>query len=129
VIEFTAYLSGALSLVLGLVERGSNHQERARRFHECGLQVNKLQRDLEASSLQSDEQLRPYLTAYDHALRHCGHNHAKIDEELAKCSDRVRWKVVGRLSLQIYGSYVAVWVLPTIIMLLLFALLPSQPPS
>ena len=136
IIELTALLSGGLSLVLGLIERGADHQDRARRFHQCGLDVNRLLRHLEAAELHDDSQLRSFHDAYDSILRACGLNHARIDMDMARGGDGGTMSVLGmkmqritylrwRLGWHIHGAYISVCVLPMLLGLALVVLLPA----
>ena len=44
VLDFASYVSGALSLSIGLVEQAKNYPALAHRFHRCGLAVNSVRR-------------------------------------------------------------------------------------
>ncbi len=136
IIELTALLSGGLALVLGLIERGTDHQDRARRFHQCGLDVNRLLRSLEAVQLPDDSQLRPFHDAYDSILRTCGINHARIDMDLARTPPTATLSLLGlrveratylrwRLGWHIHGAYISVCVLPILLGVALIVLLPA----
>ena len=46
VLDFTAYVTGALSLMVGLIEQAKDYPARARRFDQCGRRVNALVRRL-----------------------------------------------------------------------------------
>jgi SMODS and SLOG-associating 2TM effector domain family 5 len=128
VMEPVAVLSGALALVLGLIERGSNHLEKARRFHECGMDVNDLLRQIETHQFHHDEQLRSFQDAYHRILQKCEYNHLPVDRELALAEDnntsesllliipvtkltKVRWQIWW----QVHGAYWTVIGLPILV--------------
>ena len=55
VLDFTAYVTGALSLMVGLIEQAKDYPARARRFDLCGRRVNALVRLVLAFSHHEQE--------------------------------------------------------------------------
>jgi hypothetical protein len=45
-LEFTSQITGAMPMILGLVEQAKEHSEKSRRFDLCGRQVNSVLRKL-----------------------------------------------------------------------------------
>jgi hypothetical protein len=139
VMDFSAYVAGMLSLTLGLIEQAKDYPAKARRFGICGRRVNRVLRDLAISRLNSDEELRPYVDAYEHALEECGDNHDDIDfaiamaqADLSEESGNERFKAERRLwrlklyeRLTIYWLYAAVWIVPLLIGIGLWTALPK----
>jgi hypothetical protein len=134
VLDFSAYVTGMLSLALGLIEQAKDYPARARRFHICGRRVNRILRDLSITKISHDGELRPYIDAYEHALEECGDNHDDIDftiaiiqTEIAHASGPERRLATARLRrvklyerLVIYWLYMAVWIVPLLIGLLIW---------
>jgi hypothetical protein len=87
VLEFTANVTGTLSLVMGLIEQARDYPARARRFHECGLAVNSVIRDLSIAS--SGDSLKTYIERYEAALSDCDENHTDLDSDIARAQDRL----------------------------------------
>jgi hypothetical protein len=83
VLDFSAYVTGMLSLAVGLIEQAKDYPARARRFNVCGRRVNRILRDLSITHIAYDEDLRPFIDAYEHALEECGDNHDDIDFAIA----------------------------------------------
>jgi hypothetical protein len=139
VLDFSAYVTGMLSLTLGLIEQAKDYPAKARRFEICGRRVNRVLRDLAINRLNGDEELRPYVEAYEHALEECGDNHDDIDfaiamvqTDLSEGSGDERVKAAARLwrlklyeRYTIYGLYTAVWLLPLMIGICLWATMPG----
>lgn len=139
VIDFTAYVTGALSLMVGLIEQAKDYPAKARRFDTCGRKVNVLVRRL-AMSAGYDRALPPLLEEYERALDECQENHDDIDYEIALAQQRLedaadkesaRWKL-ARLKLvervKIYWLYAATWVTPALVGLVLWwTLYPLAP--
>jgi hypothetical protein len=127
VVDFTAFLSGALSLTLGLVEQAKNYPSRARRFDLCGRRINDVRKRLQVSSAATDMELSPFLEEYAKALEDCDENHEEIDLELARAwhewnarrtdaaAHKAYCRVRRRLTWQIYRLYAVVWGLPPLI--------------
>jgi hypothetical protein len=131
VLDFTAYVTGALSLMLGLIEQAKDYPAKARRFDLCGRRVNVLVRRL-TFSVPYDQDLYPLIEQYERALEECGENHDDIDydialaqQELEDAVDKERAKrQLARLKLiedaKIYWLYAATWVMPALIGILLW---------
>lgn len=87
VLEFTSFVTGALSITLGLYDLGKNYPERARQFHECGKAVNRAVRRLDLVVTQP--QLSQLIDQYEKAIDGCPENHDGIDYEIG----RVQWEL------------------------------------
>lgn len=123
VIDFSAYVTGALSLMIGLIEQAKDYPAKARRFDACGRRVNSVLRRL-AMATPYDVDLRGLVDEYEHALEECHYNHDEIDFRIAQAQQRfdesadkdsarrqlMLLKLIERV--KIYGLYVATWVLP-----------------
>lgn len=87
VLEFTSFVTGALSITLGLYDLGKNYPERARQFHECGKAINRVVRRLD--TVISHAQLGSLIEDYERAIDGCSENHDSIDYEIA----RLQWEL------------------------------------
>lgn len=129
VLEFTGYVAGALSLVIGLTEQARDYKPRALALHRCGLRVNSVVRRLEISTFQSDEEMAGLINAYDKALEDCPENHNDIDFDLALMRERLTYaedegervkaktemaRLEWRAWFEIYWLYLIVWIVPII---------------
>jgi SMODS and SLOG-associating 2TM effector domain family 5 len=84
VLDFTAFVTGALSLMLGLIEQAKDYPAKARHFDMCGRAVNSVLRRLTIAHITEDKDLRPFLDDYEEALEKCGDNHDDIDWCIAR---------------------------------------------
>ena len=106
VLDFTAFVTGALSLLVGLIEQARDHPAKARKFDACGQEVNKALRRLTISNVVYDEELQPLIDAYEKALEQCGDNHDDIDEEIARVRQDIEdardeerhWLLLGQMN-------------------------------
>ncbi len=129
VLEFTGYVAGALSLVIGLTEQARDYKPRAHALHRCGLRVNSVVRRLEISTFRSDEEMASLINAYDKALEDCPENHNDIDFDLALMRERLAYAedeaerlkakrematLEWRAWFEIYWLYLIVWIAPII---------------
>ena len=86
VIDFTSFMIGALSTMLGLFDLSKNYPEKARQFHECGKAINRVVRRLEISNSTA---LLLLVEAYERAIDGCSENHDDIDYEIG----RAQWDI------------------------------------
>lgn len=87
VLDFACYVSGALSLSIGLVEQARNHTATSQRFHKCGLAVNSVLRRLRNAPYPDEGTLNTLTKEYEQALIDCDHNHDDIDQAIAHTKD------------------------------------------
>ena len=140
VLDFTAYVTGSLSLIIGLIEQAKDYPAKARRFDLCGRRVNSVLRRLTTTPITYDQELHPLLEEYERALEECNDNHDDIDYDIAKAQQELEdspnkekaRKRVGRLKMiervQLYWLYAATWVLPMLIGgVLWWTLYPESP--
>ena len=141
VLDFTAFVIGALSLTLGLIEQARDYPDKARSFNLCGRRVNSVARRLTTSPTMHDDQLQELVTQYEAALEECADNHDDIDYEIAKAQEEIAetqgpakreatkrlWKLRWLERLQIYWLYGATWVCPLFIGILLWIFAPVPP--
>jgi hypothetical protein len=130
-LDFTAYVTGALSLMVGLIEQAKDYPAKARRFDLCGRRVNALVRRLSFSA-HHDQDLYSLIEQYERALEECGENHDDIDHDIALAQQQLedafdkegakrqlrQLKLVE--SATIYWLYAATWVTPALVGLLLW---------
>ncbi len=83
VLDLVAYLTGALSVSVGLVEQAKNYPLLARRFDICGRSVNSVVRKLRNNPSPDPLQLDELVRQYETALNDCEANHDDIDREIA----------------------------------------------
>ena len=143
VLEFYGYITGALSLGLGLVEQAKGYESRSRRFDECGRRVNAIVRKLRNNPTLDEMTLDELVREYERAIDICDVNHDAIDHEIALSEEereaarsqgaaetltaerrlhRLRaWETLG-----IYWLYGLVLVGPTLLSLLIWWLLGTQ---
>jgi SMODS and SLOG-associating 2TM effector domain family 5 len=139
VLDFTAYVTGALSLLVGLIEQAKDYPAKAHRFHQCGRRVNALVRRLAFAS-PHDYDLYPLIEQYERALEECGENHDDIDYDIATAQQQLEEaydkeaakRELKRLKLiesaTIYWLYAATWVTPALFGILLWwTLYPVSP--
>ncbi len=131
VLDFTAYVTGALSLLVGLIEQAKDYPAKARRFDRCGRMVNVLVRRL-AFFVRHDQDLYALIEDYERALEECGENHDDIDYEIALACQQLDEVIdkegakrrLARLKLKesvtIYWLYATTWVMPTLAGILLW---------
>jgi hypothetical protein len=131
VLDFTAYVTGALSLLIGLIEQAKDYPAKAHRFHQCGRRVNALVRRL-AFAAPHDYDLYPLIEQYERALEECGENHDDIDYDIAMAQqhlDEAYDKDEAKRKLQrlkliesatIYWLYVVTWLSPALFGVLLW---------
>lgn len=130
VLEFTGFVSGSLSLVVGLIEQSRDYRMRAAALHACGLKVNKVLRRLETQEFRSDDEMLPLIEEYEQALAECSENHDDIDVELASARYLARRgkdpetqeenkRKISRLTwkawFEVYRIYLIIWMLPCVI--------------
>jgi len=153
VLDFACYVSGALSLSIGLVEQAKNHPAMSQRFHKCGLAVNSVLRRLRNAPYPDESLLDELTRAYEQALSDCDHNHDEIDQTIAFTKDaldaarhfatvnprslaedhlRTLEKRMRLLRLQelahIYWLYTAVWLGPAVLGFIVWlSLSPAAP--
>jgi exonuclease VII small subunit len=140
VLEFYGYITGALSLGLGLVEQAKGYESRSRRFDECGRRVNAIVRKLRNNPTLDEVTLDEMVREYERAIDICDVNHDAIDHDIAlaeedreaarahgeteqrTASSRVQrlraWETFG-----IYWLYGVVLVGPTLLAMLIWWLL------
>jgi hypothetical protein len=139
VLDFTAYVTGALSLMVGLIEQAKDYPAKARRFDLCGRRVNVLVRRL-SLSVHHEQELYPLIEEYERALDECNDNHDDIDYEIAQAQQQLEDAIdkagakqqIARLRLiervKIYRLYAAIWVTPALIGLVMWwTLSPGTP--
>lgn len=131
VLDFTAYVTGALSLMVGLIEQAKDYSAKARRFDLCGRRVNVLARRL-ALSPHPDQDIYPLIEHYEQALDECEENHDDIDYEIANAQQELEEAVDKRMAKRqlarlkliehvgIYWLYMTTWVMPALIGVLLW---------
>ena len=139
VLDFTAFVIGALSLVLGLIEQAKDYPAKARRFDFCGRRVNSVLRRLTITPVIEGEDLHPLIVEYERALDECDLNHDDIDHELALVQEELalapapelRKRAAARLRrlrwlerFQVYGLYVFAWLGPVLIGVVIWFFLP-----
>ena len=152
VLDFACYVSGALSLSVGLVEQARNYPALAARFHKCGLAVNSVLRRLRNARTPDEQLLNELSHAYEQALEDCDANHDDIDQAIAYAKDELDQlerqaasrpqipamrveaarRKLSRLRLQealgIYWLYTLVWLGPALLGLVVWiALAPATP--
>ena len=139
VLDFTAYVTGAMSLLVGLIEQAKDYPAKARRFDLCGRRVNALVRRLSFAAPQ-DYDLYPLIEQYEQVLEGCGENHDDIDFDIALAQQQLdeafdkesAKRELQRLKLNetatIYWLYAATWVTPALVGILLWwTLYPAIP--
>jgi hypothetical protein len=89
VLDFTAFVMGGLSLMLGLIEQAKDYPAKARRFDHCGRRVNRVLRRLTITPTTCDADLEPLIDEYEKALDECGENHDDIDQDIAKAQEKL----------------------------------------
>lgn len=128
IVSFTAATAGAISFVVAMIYQQQNLAGQARTYHDAGLKMNNLRRQLRVTPLTSPAQLRESIEDYDHILVRC-HNHDEIDFEFAKLGARPKTNDDGRLVawrrrrqtldfrsfFHTYGLLAAVWLIPPLI--------------
>lgn len=152
VLDFACYVSGALSLSIGLVEQARNHSAASQRFHKCGLAVNAVLRTLRNTPYPDEGTLNALTKQYEQALIDCDHNHDDIDQDIAHAKDLLETtrhfattnsrsmaethvetleKKLRILRLKemahIYWLYTAVWIGPAILGLFVWLALSPAP--
>jgi SMODS and SLOG-associating 2TM effector domain family 5 len=137
VLDFTAYVTGALSLLVGLIEQAKDYPAKARRFDQCARRVNVLVRRL-AFFVHHPQELYGLIEDYERALEECGENHDGIDYAIALAhqdlddsfdKDGAKRRIAQlklKESMTIYWLYAAIWLLPMLVGILLWwALYPE----
>lgn len=81
--DFIAYVTGGLSLCIGLVEQAKSYPDLARKFHTMGLQVNSALRRLHRLHPADDKQVQALIEDYERALATSELNHDDIDRNIA----------------------------------------------
>jgi exonuclease VII small subunit len=143
VLEFYGYITGALSLGLGLVEQAKGYPSRSRRFDECGRRVNAIVRKLRNNPTLDEMTLDDMVGEYERAIDICDVNHDAIDHEIAlaeeereaarsqgaaemRTAERRLHKLRAWETLGIYWLYGLVLAGPTLLALVIWWLLGSQ---
>ncbi len=149
VLEYVAVVSSWLTLIIGLTEQQKGHGSNARELHDCARDVNDLQKQLAATTVISEQQLAPFLHRYREIMEKCRANHDDIDFRLAEAAvskeeqkrlaaagqwnERTQlWKVKrARIAYHFntYWFYVAIWMAPPLVGLILWWLVPASAPS
>ncbi|MDH4982367.1 SLATT domain-containing protein [Hyphomicrobium sp. D-2] len=136
VLDFTGFVTGSLSMVIGLIEQAKDYPAKARRFDECGRKVNSALQRLTLMNGVADRELQPILEEYERALHECGENHDEIDYEIARAQQDLKnaanqadqkKKLAAlrrREAVQIYGLYWAIWIGPLLLSAMLLLLVP-----
>ncbi|MBI1649346.1 SLATT domain-containing protein [Hyphomicrobium sulfonivorans] len=147
VLDFTGFVTGSLSMVIGLIEQAKDYPAKARRFDECGRKVNSALQRLTLMNGVADRELQPILEEYERALHECGENHDEIDYEIARSQqalsrldqqnlepeklkqERLEQKkklaaLRRREAVQIFGLYWAIWIGPLLLSAMLLLLVP-----
>ena len=127
VLDFTAYVTGALSLMVGLIEQAKDYPAKARRFDLCGRRVNVLARRLALSVHHDLGPLSPHRAVRAGSGRvrarittisimtsrwRSSSSRMRLDKEGAK-RQLARLKLIE--SVTIYWLYAATWVTPTLV--------------
>ncbi|MGI9426585.1 MAG: SLATT domain-containing protein [Hyphomicrobiaceae bacterium] len=135
VLDFTSFIAGGLSLVVGLIELSKDYKTRAAALHRCGLRVNKCVRALEARPNLEQSGLDKIVSSYELALEECGENHNSVDDKLGVVRDRLKQvaspeerKQAGRALtllrlrelIDIYCLYLLIWLAPIAIGILVW---------
>ena len=132
VFDFTAYVAGALSLILGIIEQAKNYPARSKKFDACGRRVNAVFRRLTHLPHGHDKhELDDLVAEYEAALDECQENNDDIDLNIAKAQEDLDQsggtsarRALARLklveSLQIYCTYICVWITPMLIGIVLW---------
>jgi len=136
VLDFTGFVTGSLSMVIGLIEQAKDYPAKARRFDECGRKVNSALQRLTLMNGVADRELQPILEEYERALHECGENHDEIDYEIARAQQALKSaanqagqkkKLAAlrrREAVQIFGLYWAIWIGPLLLSAMLLLLVP-----
>jgi hypothetical protein len=134
-LEFTSQITGAMSLILGLVEQAKEHSSKSKRFDTCGRQVNSVLRKLARSTPRSEDELNRLVGEYERALEKCEVNHDDIDYDLAKAQQSLEdapdalsrkkaenqlKRVKQRAWFQTYWLYAIIWIVPPLIGIVLW---------
>jgi SMODS and SLOG-associating 2TM effector domain family 5 len=128
IVSFTAATAGAISFVVAMIYQHQNLGRQAQTFHDAGLKMNTLRRQLKFTPLTRPNQLAESIESYDDILVNC-HNHDEIDYEFAKLGSRPKDNTNNRLAhwkrgrrrldfrslFQTFGLLAAVWLIPPII--------------
>ena len=137
VLEFTAYVTGGLSLMIGLIEQAKNYPAKARAFHDCGRKINQALRRLQMGQFPSDAELLPLVEQYEKALEDCPDNHDEIDYQIARADEILKQRLgtaaesdarrtLGRLKwlelVHMYWLYGTTWIAPFVIGALVYFL-------
>jgi hypothetical protein len=83
VLNFYSYITGLLSLSLGLIEQARGYPSMSRRFDECGRQLNRVVCRLRNYPALDERELQSLVDEYEKALDVCDVNHDPIDRDLA----------------------------------------------
>lgn len=149
ILEYVAVVSSWLTLIIGLTEQQKGHSANARELHDCARDVNNLQKRLAATHVYDEHQLQPFLAHYSQIMDRCRPNHDDIDYTLAETtiskaeierriaagtwSPRAQfWRrtwVRTQYHFNTYWFYVAIWLAPPLVGLVLWWLVPSSPPG
>lgn len=86
ILEYVAVVSMWLTLIIGLTEQQKGHAAAARELHDCAREINDLQKQLAATHVQTEAEMRPFLDRYGDVVARCRQNHDDVDFELARQS-------------------------------------------
>lgn len=128
IVSFTAATAGAISFVVAMIYQQRDLGRQARNFHEAGLKMNKLRRNLQGTPLLHPKQLADANHIYDDIFLTCN-NHDEIDFEFAKLGPPPRNDKTGalakwhtsrrrlnvRFAWQAFSTVAAVWVIPPMV--------------
>jgi hypothetical protein len=135
VLEFTAYVTGGLSLMVGLIEQAKDYPAKSRAFHDCGRTINRALRRLYNAPCPTDAELLILVEMYEEALDECADNHDEIDYQIAKADEEIKdcngtagevaahrkLRRLKRIELvQMYWLYAAIWLAPLLIGALIY---------
>ncbi|MFM1813781.1 MAG: SLOG-associating effector domain family 5 [Pseudomonadota bacterium] len=138
IVDFVAVVAGALSFAIGFLYQERNYKSRAHAFHDCALEINRLRHELAATHVSYEHEIRGYIARYNDIMERYA-NHDEIDYRLALAERRrtpegaatggrthaVRlWSLRIERFLRTHGLNLAVWLVPPVVGLSLWATLP-----
>lgn len=124
IMDFTASVTGALSLTIGLCEQARDYPAKARDLDVCGRRINSVLRELMVTPAADETGMRALIASYERALEECAVNHDDIDFEIARAQQAAEDGEEGedqrrqlsalkwRERVEIYWLYVIVWMVP-----------------
>lgn len=137
IIDFVAVLAGVLSFAMGFLYQERDYKGRAARLHRCALEINQLRNQLETTIVSDVRVLQDFVKRYSDILA-ANENHDDIDFKIAleqqarfaagantaAISKRLAWLEL-RCFLSTHGLSIAIWIVPPLIGVGLWLLLPS----